>query len=144
MRLNSIEQWTIKNECSPALKEWHNFHIHQNPFQIISVDGKPVSYIDWQDTVNIAPCSTVVIRINPIDFTGKFVFHCHLTFHEDHGMMGVVQVLAHPTPKQVKANPIVYMVPPSNHDGGHEVGATAAAASNWTLYCHLLGIPATT
>lgn len=140
MRLNSIEQWTIRNECSSTLKEWHNFHIHQNPFQIISVDGRPVSFIDWQDTVNIAPCSTVVIRIHPIDFTGKFVFHCHLTFHEDHGMMGVVQVLAHPTPAQVHANPIIYMAPPANHDGGQYANAPLVGTHGWLLYCHLLGV----
>jgi FtsP/CotA-like multicopper oxidase with cupredoxin domain len=31
-----------------------------------------------------------------IDFTnidkGTFVFHCHMLFHEDHGMMGVVHL----------------------------------------------------
>jgi hypothetical protein len=140
MKLNSIEQWTIRNECSPTLKEWHNFHIHQNPFQIISVDGRPVGFIDWQDTVNIAPCSTVVIRLHPIDFTGKFVFHCHLTFHEDHGMMGVVQVLAHPTRAQVRANPIVYMQPPPNHDGGQYASAPLVGTHGWLLYCHLLGV----
>jgi FtsP/CotA-like multicopper oxidase with cupredoxin domain len=24
-------------------------------------------------------------------FTGKAVFHCHILFHEDHGMMGIIQ-----------------------------------------------------
>jgi FtsP/CotA-like multicopper oxidase with cupredoxin domain len=143
MKLNSIEQWTLKNECDRTSKEWHNFHIHQNPFQIISINGKPVDYIDWQDTINMAPCETVVIRLNPIDFTGKFVFHCHLTFHEDHGMMGVVQVLAHPTPAQVKAHTTVYMVPPPNHDGGVYASAPLVGGRKWLLYCHLLGIHVT-
>ncbi|MGZ3520290.1 MAG: multicopper oxidase domain-containing protein [Vulcanimicrobiaceae bacterium] len=23
---------------------------------------------------------------------GTFVFHCHMLFHEDHGMMGIIRV----------------------------------------------------
>ena len=79
MKLGSVEQWTIVNTDT----EWHTFHIHQNPFQVVSLNGKPVNYIDWQDTVTMAPGDTVVIRMRPIDFTGKFVFHCHMIFHED-------------------------------------------------------------
>ena len=29
----------------------------------------------------------------PREYTGKFVFHCHVLGHEDNGMMGVVEVL---------------------------------------------------
>ena len=32
------------------------------------------------------PKSTIVVLMRPVDFTGNFVFHCHVTFHEDHGM----------------------------------------------------------
>jgi FtsP/CotA-like multicopper oxidase with cupredoxin domain len=38
------------------------------------------------------PGSVVTVRTKPIDFTGKFVFHCHMAFHEDNGMMGIVEV----------------------------------------------------
>ena len=34
----------------------------------------------------------VVIRMRFADFTGKFVYHCHILNHEDNGMMGVVNV----------------------------------------------------
>ena len=27
-----------------------------------------------------------------VDYTGKFVFHCHMLFHEDRGMMGMAEV----------------------------------------------------
>ena len=36
MKLNSVEQWTLKNECTRIHREWHNFHIHQNPFQLVA------------------------------------------------------------------------------------------------------------
>jgi spore coat protein A len=26
------------------------------------------------------------------DFTGEYVYHCHILAHEDHGMMGTVKV----------------------------------------------------
>ena len=41
--------------------------------------------------------------MHPTDFTGKFVFHCHITFHEDHGMMATVQVVRNPTAAQLQS-----------------------------------------
>ena len=38
--------------------------------------------------------SEVVIRSRFLDFTGKYVYHCHILDHEDMGMMGVVEVVA--------------------------------------------------
>jgi FtsP/CotA-like multicopper oxidase with cupredoxin domain len=35
----------------------------------------------------------VVIRIPFEDFVGKSVYHCHIMFHEDHGMMGVFEII---------------------------------------------------
>ena len=34
-----------------------------------------------------------MIKIPFLDFTGKFVFHCHILAHEDGGMMATVEVL---------------------------------------------------
>ena len=48
------------------------------------------------------PHKKVVILVHPTDFTGKFVFHCHVTFHEDHGMMAVVQVVRKLTAGQAR------------------------------------------
>jgi FtsP/CotA-like multicopper oxidase with cupredoxin domain len=46
-----------------------------------------------QDTVVLPPHGEVVIRTAFLDFTGKFVFHCHILAHEDGGMMAVVEVV---------------------------------------------------
>jgi FtsP/CotA-like multicopper oxidase with cupredoxin domain len=35
----------------------------------------------------------VVVRMRFTDFTGKFVFHCHILNHEDNGMMAVIEVV---------------------------------------------------
>jgi suppressor of ftsI len=98
MKLGSVEQWTLVNK-NP---EWHTFHIHVNDFQVLSVNGRRRPYVDYRDNVALPPKSTVVIRMRLTDFTGKFVFHCHVTFHEDHGMMAAVQVLRKPTAKQLR------------------------------------------
>ncbi len=100
MKLNSIEQWTLINET----KEWHTFHIHVNPFQVVSIKGRAVDFVDYQDNVAMPPKSRVVILLHPTDFTGKFVFHCHVTNHEDRGMMAAVEVSRNPTSAQLSAS----------------------------------------
>ena len=35
----------------------------------------------------------VVIRIPFDDFVGKTVYHCHLMFHGDFGMMGILEIV---------------------------------------------------
>jgi len=35
----------------------------------------------------------VKMRTRFVDFTGKYVFHCHILGHEDRGMMHLVQVV---------------------------------------------------
>lgn len=101
MRLGEVHEWVIVN----ASEEWHTFHIHVNDFQVTGFSGDRVPRvsngreselllgpIDPEDTVKIPPGGTVTMRTRPTDFTGKFVFHCHMTNHEDRGMMGVVTV----------------------------------------------------
>lgn len=101
------EQWQLENNSGIA----HPFHIHTNPFQLISQtsydeSGYPQKiqynppYI-WQDTLAIPVASVVgdkpngqaLIRYEGVDFTGAFVNHCHILGHEDRGMMQNVQVL---------------------------------------------------
>lgn len=56
----------------------------------MSTNGaRPARYNSVQDRLSIAPGDTVVVRI-PFDESfqaGLYVFHCHILFHEDHGMM---------------------------------------------------------
>ncbi|MGH8978187.1 MAG: multicopper oxidase domain-containing protein [Acidimicrobiia bacterium] len=42
--------------------------------------------------MRLSPGEDVVVRARFTDFTGKFVFHCHILNHEDLGMMAVVEV----------------------------------------------------
>ena len=91
VQLGAHEEWIIYND-SP---EWHPFHIHVNDFQVVAVNGKPVDEIvSWEDTRGLPPSGSITIRHRFLDYPGKFVFHCHLLFHEDNGMMGIVEVIA--------------------------------------------------
>lgn len=88
VKLGTIEEWTIRNE-SP---EWHPFHIHVNDYQVMSVNGRPVTP-RWEDTTLIPPHGEFVMRTHFKDFTGRFVFHCHILSHEDAGMMATIEVV---------------------------------------------------
>jgi FtsP/CotA-like multicopper oxidase with cupredoxin domain len=135
MKLNSVEQWTIVNTDS----EWHTFHIHQNPFQVISLNGRPPGYVSYEDTVGIPAFSRVVIRMRPTDFTGKFVFHCHMVFHEDNGMMMAVRVVRQPTHSQLQASTgaVHGIAVSSSSYGGRGLPGLPEAI---VLFCHLLGV----
>lgn len=87
--LGAVEDWTLVNP-SPAS---HPFHIHINPFQVVSINGQLQNPRRWQDTVLIPQMGSVVIRHRFTDYTGKYVNHCHFLAHEDMGMMQVVEVV---------------------------------------------------
>ncbi len=88
--LGDTEEWLITNVSG----EQHPFHIHVNDFQVISVNGQPYDAKSFQDTVPLPVHGEVVIRQRYADYTGKFVYHCHILAHEDNGMMGLIEVVA--------------------------------------------------
>lgn len=89
VKLGTVEEWTIRNDT----EELHPFHIHINDFQVMSINGAPYEADSLQDTIPLPIKGEVVIRIPFRDYTGKFVYHCHILNHEDNGMMGIVEVV---------------------------------------------------
>jgi FtsP/CotA-like multicopper oxidase with cupredoxin domain len=90
--LRTTERWTIYNKS----KEWHPFHIHQDDFHVVDAGGGPQLPGD-QDVVPLPPGtpenpSKVVIDMPFTDYSGNFLFHCHILDHEDAGMMSRVEV----------------------------------------------------
>lgn len=85
------EVWRATNE-NP---DWpHNFHIHDARFKVLSIEGTDVADVfdtGWKDTVAIPPNATVTLAVelgyHP-DPTVPYMYHCHMLFHEDQGMMG--------------------------------------------------------
>jgi FtsP/CotA-like multicopper oxidase with cupredoxin domain len=89
VQLGALEEWIVRNTSSHR----HPFHIHVNDFQVVAVNGQPVEARSLQDTVNLPPNGEVTIRMRFADFSGKFVYHCHILSHEDFGMMANVEVV---------------------------------------------------
>jgi len=92
-KLGTVEEWKLVNLDQNNTMYVHPFHIHVNDFQVMSVNGKPYDSHGRQDTVDVPIQSEVVIRIPFDDFVGKTVYHCHLLFHEDFGMMGLLNIV---------------------------------------------------
>lgn len=116
MPLGGVQDWILENYTSGVA---HPFHIHINPFQVISIETpstkspvysvyNPPGDFVWQDVIAIPPAiintdekgnvtsispGRVRIRHTFPDFTGTYVLHCHILAHEDRGMMQIVRVV---------------------------------------------------
>lgn len=97
----SVEVWNLIN----TTVDTHPIHLHLVQFQLLdrrgftSVNGDEVVYDGtvfapepyeqgWKDTI-LAPPGQVTRIIVPFNtqFTGQYVWHCHILEHEDHEMM---------------------------------------------------------
>jgi FtsP/CotA-like multicopper oxidase with cupredoxin domain len=87
--LGESEDWLIVNG-DPHLE--HPFHLHINPFQVISRNGRPEPERQWKDTVLLRPGEELRLRVAFRDFPGRTLYHCHNLDHEELGMMGVLQI----------------------------------------------------
>lgn len=87
--LDDIEVWDVVN-ATAAL--YHSFHLHDVPYQVISINGVAASgaNLGWKDTIEVPPGATVKIAMQFTDFTDSeymYMLHCHNLVHEDAGMM---------------------------------------------------------
>ncbi|MGW7043808.1 multicopper oxidase family protein [Streptomyces avermitilis] len=91
--LDAEEIWTVTN--STQLE--HSFHLHDVPFQLISINGEDPTGVDlgWFDTYEVVGGGTIKIAMKFTDFaddTYMYMLHCHLLQHEDEGMMASLMV----------------------------------------------------
>ncbi|WP_237152859.1 multicopper oxidase family protein [Oryzibacter oryziterrae] len=63
----------------------HPMHLHGHRFQVIAIDGKPISGA-VRDTVLVPPGRSVTIAFDA-DNPGTWPFHCHHLYHMASGMM---------------------------------------------------------
>jgi FtsP/CotA-like multicopper oxidase with cupredoxin domain len=101
--VDATEIWSVTN----ADPQPHNFHVHNVQFQVLDIDGRepPPDLAGWKDTVYVAPRSTVRLIMRFEDYTDAqwpYMYHCHLLWHEDIGIMGQFLVLA---PEQEPGTP---------------------------------------
>jgi FtsP/CotA-like multicopper oxidase with cupredoxin domain len=107
--LGTAEEWKLTSNAAG-----HPFHIHVNPFEIVSIVNNnnptfdlsaptaPSDFGDpqyrglrgvWKDTLWIKPGYTATVRTRYERYIGEFVLHCHILDHEDMGMMQNVAVV---------------------------------------------------
>jgi len=87
--LDATEVWSIVNSSTTI---YHNFHVHDVPFQVVSIGGAAPTgaNLGWRDTIEIPPSTTVIIKMQFTDYTDSeymYMLHCHNVIHEDDGMM---------------------------------------------------------
>jgi len=89
--LGSTEKWVLRNS-SPIT---HFIHLHEELWHTVLRDGKPPP--PWErgleDTWKLDPGETVTVAGQFTDYTGKFMIHCHMLDHEDHGLMTQFEVV---------------------------------------------------
>lgn len=93
----SVEIWEVRNADGMP----HNFHIHDVQFQVLTMDGAPPppELSGWKDTIYLPPNVQfeLIARFSDfIDPDTPYMFHCHLLYHEDRGMMGQFIVVDDP------------------------------------------------
>lgn len=88
--LNATETWTFDNRSGQD----HPIHVHDVNFQVLSINGSPppADEAQWKETVNVPSWGTVQVIAHFTDFTGTYVFHCHILEHEDMRLMGQFNV----------------------------------------------------
>lgn len=89
--LNNTEIWELKSTSGFA----HPFHIHDVEFYILSRNGvaAPAYEQGWKDVVLVNRGETVRFIAKFEDYADSdpshpFMYHCHISLHEDEGMMG--------------------------------------------------------
>ncbi|MFC7762875.1 multicopper oxidase domain-containing protein [Catellatospora bangladeshensis] len=86
---DTTEVWRVVNNDGQP----HNFHVHDVQFQVLTVSGAapPPRLSGWKDTVYLHPDETYELIMRFTDYADAdtpYMFHCHVLFHEDAGMMG--------------------------------------------------------
>jgi blue copper oxidase len=90
----TTEIWKVVN--AHALP--HNLHVHGVQFQVLDLAGAapPAHLTGWKDTVYLPPKVPMRLVLRFADYADPatpYMFHCHLIFHEDRGMMGQYAVV---------------------------------------------------
>jgi FtsP/CotA-like multicopper oxidase with cupredoxin domain len=93
--LGSTEIWEIENRATTMMQLPHSMHLHDVQFNILERNGQPPSEIEAgrKDTVLLWPNDRVRIISRFADYTGIYMYHCHMLEHEDDGMMGQFEVV---------------------------------------------------
>ncbi|MFI9587323.1 multicopper oxidase family protein [Streptomyces sp. NPDC052236] len=93
-RKGTTEIWNVRSGDGTL----HSFHVHDVQFQVLSLNGEqpPPELSGWKDTVLLPPGTAARLIMRFADYSDPdipYMFHCHMLYHEDQGMMGQFVVL---------------------------------------------------
>ena len=101
VRRGDLEIWEFVNRTGMV----HPMHLHMEAFQVLNKEnsaGEEIALeeyeLGWEDTVAVGPRETVRIMVKFDQYTGTFVWHCHILEHEDLEMMRTFEILPIPEP----------------------------------------------
>lgn len=113
------EVWTVANKDN-----WiHNFHVHDAQFRVLSLERTKTTPLTggWKDTILLAPGAVATVALRFTDYTSNrwpYMYHCHLMYHEDQGMMGQFLVVE---PGQRPDPAIGRGLPSMSHEQGEQM-----------------------
>lgn len=89
-KLGTTEIWSFTNRSGMD----HPIHMHDNMFQILDINGNPppATHAGWKDVVIVPPMGTARVIKKFEDYTGLYMFHCHMLEHEDYMLMSQFKV----------------------------------------------------
>lgn len=92
--VDTLERWVVEN----ATQVPHSFHVHDAQFRIAAIDGAapPAELAGWKDTIYAEPETEYELLLRFEDYADPetpYMYHCHLLWHEDQGMMGQFAVV---------------------------------------------------
>ncbi|MDX6587559.1 MAG: hypothetical protein QOI31_2032 [Solirubrobacterales bacterium] len=94
--LGSVVVWKIANNTSVA----HMLHPHHTDWYMLErrngsdpPEPPPPEQDCLKETFLLDPFDSILIAGKLSDYTGKFVLHCHMLDHEDHGLMSQFEVV---------------------------------------------------
>lgn len=122
IKVGTTECWKVSNDQVFG----HSFHIHDVQFNLLERNGVPVAESErgWKDTVYVPREGSVKFVCRFEDFASDryaFMYHCHMSNHEDGGLMGQFLVVKDPTKLSQGADGYVHL--------GHSVSKAQIDAS---------------
>ena len=88
VKVGELQVWDVFNDTMMD----HPFHLHGYQFQLLDRNGVPERDRRWKDTVNVPKHGSVRFIVHFDANPGRWMFHCHILDHEDHGMMGIMEI----------------------------------------------------
>jgi spore coat protein A len=94
--IGEVVTWRLRNNTKVA----HLMHLHHTDWYMLERNGAtpPPHERCLKETFFLDPFDDIVVAGKMSDHTGKYVVHCHMLDHEDHGLMSQFEVVQAPNP----------------------------------------------